>query len=178
MKERFDVSGMTCASCQANVQKAVQKLGVNDVNVNLISESMTVDYDTDKITNDDIIKAVEKIGYGASLKDQNKSNDATLKESEEMSTISRLKISFLFLIPLMYISMGPMINLPIPSFLEGRSGAVNNAFVQFLLALPVIFVNRKFFVSGFKGLINKAPNMDTLVALGASAATIFGIFAI
>lgn len=178
MKERFDVSGMTCASCQANVQKAVQKLGVNDVNVNLISESMTVDYDTDKITNDDIIKAVEKIGYGASLKDQNKSNDATLKESEEMSTISRLKISFLFLIPLMYISMGPMINLPIPSFLECRSGAVNNAFVQFLLALPVIFVNRKFFVSGFKGLINKAPNMDTLVALGASAATIFGIFAI
>lgn len=178
MKERFDVSGMTCASCQANVQKAVQKLGVDDVNVNLISESMTVDYDTDKITNDDIIKAVEKIGYGASLKDKDKSSDVTLKESEEMSTISRLKISFLFLIPLMYISMGPMINLPIPSFIEGRSGAVNNAFVQFLLALPVIFVNRKFFVSGFRGLINKAPNMDTLVALGASAATIFGIFAI
>ena len=178
MKERFDVSGMTCASCQANVQKAVQKLGVDDVNVNLISESMTVDYDTDKITNDDIIKAVEKIGYGASLKDKDRSSYVTLKESEEMSTISRLKISFLFLIPLMYISMGPMINLPIPSFIEGRSGAVNNAFVQFLLALPVIFVNRKFFVSGFRGLINKAPNMDTLVALGASAATIFGIFAI
>ncbi|WP_105300523.1 heavy metal translocating P-type ATPase [Anaerococcus marasmi] len=178
MKERFDISGMTCASCQANVQKAVQKLGVDDVNVNLISESMTVDYDTDKITNDDIIKAVEKIGYGASLKNQDKSNDPTLKENEEMSTISRLKISFLFLIPLMYISMGPMINLPIPSFLEGRSGAVNYAFVQFLLALPVIFVNRNFFVSGFRGLINKAPNMDTLVALGASAAAIFGIFAI
>lgn len=178
MKERFDISGMTCASCQANVQKAVQKLGVNDVNVNLISESMIVDYDSDKINNDDIIKAVEKIGYGASLKDKDRSNDVTLKESEEMSTISRLKISFLFLIPLMYISMGPMINLPIPGFLEGRTGAVNNAFVQFLLALPVIFVNRKFFVSGFKGLVNKAPNMDTLVALGASAATIFGIFAI
>lgn len=178
MKERFDVSGMTCASCQANVQKAVQKLGVDDVNVNLISESMTVDYDADKITNDDIIKAVEKIGYGASLKNQDKPSDATLKENEEMSTISRLKISFLFLIPLMYISMGPMINLPIPSFLEGRSGAVNYAFVQFLLALPVIFVNRNFFVSGFRGLINKAPNMDTLVALGASAAAIFGIFAI
>ncbi len=178
MKERFDISGMTCASCQANVQKAVQKLGVNDVNVNLISESMIVDYDSDKINNDDIIKAVEKIGYGASLKDKDRSNDVTLKESEEMSTISRLKISFLFLIPLMYISMGPMINLPIPGFLEGRTGAVNNAFVQFLLALPAIFVNRKFFVSGFKGLVNKAPNMDTLVALGASAATIFGIFAI
>lgn len=178
MKERFDVSGMTCAACQANVQKAVQKLGVNDVNVNLISESMIVDYDSDKIGNDDIIKAVEKIGYGASLKDKDSTSNVTLKEIEEMSTISRLKISFLFLIPLMYISMRPMINLPIPSFLEGRSGAVNNAFVQFLLALPVIFVNRKFFVSGFKGLINKAPNMDTLVALGASAATIFGIFAI
>ncbi|MCI5972184.1 MAG: heavy metal translocating P-type ATPase [Anaerococcus sp.] len=178
MKERFDVSGMTCASCQANVQKAVQKLGVNDVNVNLISESMTVDYDSDKISNDDIIKAVEKIGYGASPKDKDRSSEINLKEHEEMSTISRLKISFLFLIPLMYLEMGPMINLPIPSFLEGRAGAINNAFVQFLLALPVIFVNRKFFVSGFKSLVNKAPNMDTLVALGAGAATIFGIFAI
>ena len=180
MKERFDVSGMTCSACQANVQKAVEKLGVDSVNVNLINESMVVDYNPSEITNDDIINAVDNIGYHASLK-KNKTKDKNkedLKEVEEMSTKTRLKISFAFLIPLMYIAMGPMIGLPIPSLFIGSNGAVNYAFVQFLLALPVIFVNRKFFVSGFKGLINRAPNMDTLVALGSSAATLFGIFAI
>lgn len=180
MKERFDVSGMTCSACQANVQKAVEKLGVDSVNVNLINESMVVEYNPSEITNDDIINAVDNIGYHASLK-KNKTKDENkedLKEVEEMSTKTRLKISFAFLIPLMYLAMGPMIGLPIPSLFIGSNGAVNYAFVQFLLALPVIFVNRKFFVSGFKGLINRAPNMDTLVALGSSAATLFGIFAI
>lgn len=180
MKERFDVSGMTCSSCQANVQKAVEKLGVDSVNVNLINESMVVEYNPSEINNEDIISAVDNIGYHASLKN-NKTKDESdedLKEVEEMSTKTRLKISFAFLIPLMYIAMGPMIGLPIPSLFNGPEGAVNYAFVQFLLAIPVIFINRKFFVSGFKGLINKAPNMDTLVALGSSAATLFGIFAI
>ncbi|MDU5149420.1 heavy metal translocating P-type ATPase [uncultured Anaerococcus sp.] len=180
MKERFDVSGMTCSACQANVQKAVEKLGVDSVNVNLINESMVVEYNPSEITNDDIINAVDNIGYHASLK-KNKTKDENkedLKEVEEMSTKTRLKISFAFLIPLMYLAMGPMIGLSIPSLFIGSNGAVNYAFVQFLLALPVIFVNRKFFVSGFKGLINRAPNMDTLVALGSSAATLFGIFAI
>ncbi|WP_276881547.1 heavy metal translocating P-type ATPase [Anaerococcus tetradius] len=178
MKKRFDVSGMTCAACQANVQKAVEKLGVDSVNVNLISESMTVNYDPSKINKEDIIKAVVDIGYGARLKNDTNSENTSLKEVEEMSTINRLKISFAFLIPLMYISMGEMIKLPIPGIFKGLTGAVNYAFVQFLLAIPVIFINRKFFISGFKGLIKKAPNMDTLVALGSSAACIFGIFAI
>lgn len=178
MKKRFDVSGMTCAACQANVQKAVEKLGVDSVNVNLISESMTVNYDPSKINKEDIIKAVVDIGYGARPKNDTNSENTSLKEAEEMSTINRLKISFAFLIPLMYISMGEMINLPIPGIFKGLTGAVNYAFVQFLLAIPVIFINRKFFISGFKGLIKKAPNMDTLVALGSSAACIFGIFAI
>jgi hypothetical protein len=178
MKKRFDVSGMTCAACQANVQKAVEKLGVDSVNVNLISESMTVNYDPSKINKEDIIKAVVDIGYGARPKNDTNSENTSLKEVEEMSTINRLKISFAFLMPLMYISMGEMINLPIPGIFKGLTGAVNYAFVQFLLAIPVIFINRKFFISGFKGLIKKAPNMDTLVALGSSAACIFGIFAI
>lgn len=178
MKKRFDVSGMTCAACQANVQKAVEKLGVDSVNVNLISESMTVNYDPSKINKEDIIKAVVDIGYGARPKNDTNSENTSLKEAEEMSTINRLKISFAFLIPLMYISMGEMINLPIPGIFKGLTGAVNYAFVQFLLAIPVIFINRKFFISGFKGLTKKAPNMDTLVALGSSAACIFGIFAI
>lgn len=180
MKERFDVTGMTCASCQANVEKAVRKLGVDDVNVNLVSESMNVSYDKDKISEEDIIKAVEKIGYGASPK--NKKKEKNLKEknnfNEEIEVKNRLVISFLFMIPLMYVSMGHMVSLPLPKFLMGIEGSVNFAFVQFLLALPIIFVNRIFYISGFKGLINKAPNMDTLVGLGSFAGLVYGIFAI
>ena len=181
MKKRFDVTGMTCSACQANVTRAVEKLGVNEVNVNLINESMTVDYDDNKINDAEIIDAVEKIGYGASLKDQeakSTSEKAQNKENDEESTKTRLKISFGFLIPLMYIAMGPMMGLPVPRFIQGQEGALNNAFLQFLLTIPILIVNRKFFVNGFKGLINKAPNMDSLVALGASAATFYGIFAI
>ena len=179
MKERFNVTGMTCASCQANVQKAVEKLGVENVNVNLVSETMNVSYDENKISNSDIINAVEKIGYGASPVSEKKSKSKNSELSnEEKNVKNRLIISFLFMIPLMYVSMGHMINLPLPHFLHGNSGSVNFAFLQFLLTLPVIFVNRIFYISGFKGLINKAPNMDTLVGLGSFAALFYGIFAI
>ena len=178
MKERFDVSGMTCASCQANVQKAVEKLGVDFVNVNLISETMTVSYDDGKISENDIIKAVEKIGYGAKPKNKKNLKENNKTFDEEKIVKNRLIISFIFLIPLMYISMGHMINLPLPHFLMGARGSVNFAFLQFLLTLPIVFVNRIFYISGFKALFNKAANMDTLVGLGSFAALIYGIFAI
>lgn len=183
MKKRFDVSGMSCSACQANVTRAVEKLGVNEVNVNLISQSMSVDYNPDMISDEDIITAVEKIGYGARLKsDENKiitksSEDKELAKDED-NTKFRLKISFLFLIPLMYVSMGPMFGLALPYYLIGYKGSLLNAIVQFLLTLPVIIVNRKFFINGFKGLINRAYNMDTLIALGSSSAFIYGLFAI
>lgn len=178
MKERFDVSGMTCASCQANVQKAVEKLGVDFVNVNLISETMTVSYDDGKISENDIIKAVEKIGYGAKPKNKKILKEKNKTFDEEKIVKNRLIISFIFLIPLMYVSMGHMINLPLPHFLMGARGSVNFAFLQFLLTLPIVFVNRIFYISGFKALFNKASNMDTLVGLGSFAALIYGIFAI
>lgn len=178
MKERFDVSGMTCASCQANVQKAVEKLGVDFVNVNLISETMTVSYDNGKISENDIIKAVEKIGYGAKVKNKKIFKEKNNTFDEEKIVKNRLIISFIFLIPLMYVSMGHMINLPLPHFLMGARGSVNFAFLQFLLTLPIVFVNRIFYISGFKALFNKASNMDTLVGLGSFAALIYGIFAI
>ena len=180
MKKRYDVSGMTCASCQANVTRAVEKLGVNEVNVNLINESMSVDYDDNKISDEDIINAVENIGYGASLKntDTQKTSEKKNEDTLEDETKHRLKVSFAFMIPLLYLAMGPMVGLPVPDFVTGPEGALNNAFLQFLLTIPVLFVNRKFFTSGFKGLINRAPNMDTLVALGSSAATFYGIFSI
>ena len=180
MKERFDIEGMTCASCQANVTKAVEKLGVDSVNVNLVSESMTVEYDDSKLSTDDIVNSVDRIGYKAIPKDNKKSNelenDNQDKDAENMK--KRLIISFIFLIPLMYVSMGSMMGLPIPRFLDGVEGSVNFAFTQFLLTLPILIVNRKFFISGFKGLINRSPNMDTLVALGSTAATVYGIYAI
>ena len=181
MKQRFDVYGMTCASCQAAVDRAVKKLGVNDVNVNLINESMSVEYDVDKISDQDIINAVSKAGYEARPKNKTKNMETKendIKEAEEENTKFRLKVSFFFMALLMYIAMGPMVGLPIPRFLEGSEGAINFAFVQFLLAIPVIFVNRKFFISGFKSLVNRNPNMDALVSLGSASALIYGIFVI
>lgn len=179
MKEKFDVTGMTCAACQANVTKAVEKLGVKDVNVNLISETMTVDYGDTKVSTKDVINAVKKIGYGAKSQEEREEKESledTSSHTDEFKT--RLIVSFAFLIPLMYISMGHMVGLTLPKFLSGYEGAVNNAFAQFLLTLPVLYVNRTFFKSGFKGLFNRAPNMDSLVALGSAAASIYGIFAI
>lgn len=181
MKQKFDVYGMTCASCQSAVDMAVKKLGVNEVNVNLINESMSVEYDPNKISDSDIIEAVSKAGYEARLKNKEqlaKNEKESLKELEEDNTKFRLKVSFFFMIILMYIAMGPMISLPIPSFLVGSQGAINNAFVQFLLTIPVIFVNRKFFISGFKSLKNRNPNMDALIAMGSSSALVYGIFVI
>ena len=181
MKQKFDVYGMTCASCQAAVDRAVKKLGVKDVTVNLINESMSVEYDPSKISDLDIINAVSKAGYEARLKNsgevKQKAN-VNLKEIEEENTKFRLKVSFFFMVILMYVAMGPMLKLPIPRFLHGTEGAINNAFVQFLLTIPVIFVNRKFFISGFKSLVNKNPNMDALVALGSSSALLYGVFVI
>lgn len=181
MKQKFDVYGMTCASCQAAVDRAVKKLGVNEVNVNLINESMSVEYDPNIISDSDIIEAVSRAGYEARLKNKEKSfknEKENLKELEEDNTKFRLKVSFFFMIILMYVAMGPMISLPIPSFLLGSQGAINNAFVQFLLTIPVIFVNRKFFISGFKSLKNRNPNMDALIAMGSSSALVYGIFVI
>lgn len=180
MKENFDVTGMTCAACQANVTKAVKKLGVKDVNVNLISETMNVDYGDTDVTRDEVISAVEKIGYGAKSQEE-KGENSSASEKEESSLDdfkTRLIVSFIFLIPLMYISMGHMLGLKLPNFLSGYEGSLNNAFAQFLLSLPILYVNRVFYKSGFKGLINRAPNMDSLVALGSFAATLYGIFAI
>ena len=180
MKERFNVYGMTCSACQAAVSKAVTKLGVDDVNVNLINESMSVDYDPSKISNKDIIDAVSNAGYEAILKSNKKEKVASKDHSklEEENMVFRLKVSLFFMLILMYVAMGPMISLPVPSFIKGAEGAVNNAFLQFLLTIPVVFVNKNFYISGFKSLKNGTPNMDSLVALGSTSALVYGIFAI
>ncbi len=206
--EKYIVSGMTCAACQANIQKAVSKLdGVEDAEVNLLTNEMSVRFDPNAVDSDRIISAVERIGYGAGVDAKGQKQVSTSAASAQADrsisgaaksdasppaqnrasraaweTARQLKrqliVGLLWLLPLMYITMGGMIGLPLPSFLSGHENAVNYAFTQLLLTLPVLFVNRSYFRSGFKGLTHLLPNMDSLIAVGSSAAVIYGIFAI
>lgn len=201
MKERFDVTGMTCSACSSHVEKSVGKLtGVENVSVNLLTNSMQVEFDENKLDTAGIIKAVEDAGYGAAVKDGHaKSGTKTSgqSDSQENSGLSaveqnvknmkkRLIVSLIFWIPLMYVSMGHMIyqwlNIPMPpftmNFLHGNENAITYAFTQFLLLLPILIANHKYFKNGFKTLWHRSPNMDSLIAIGAGAAILYGIFAI
>ena len=179
MEKKFDVSGMTCSACVANVTKAVEKLdGVSDANVNLMTNSMKVNFDENIVDDEKIIGAVEKIGYGASPAGEKVKEEDKPVDDREKALKHRLISSSIFMLILMYIAMGPMIHLPTPGIFHGREGAIIFAFSQFLLALPVVYINRDFYISGFKGLKNRAPNMDSLVAIGSLAALVYGIFAI
>ena len=179
MEKKFDVRGMTCSACVANVTKAVEKLdGVSTANVNLMTNSMKVNFDENKINDEEIIRAVEKIGYGASPAGEKTRAQDKPVDDRERALKNRLISSSIFMLILMYIAMGHMVHLPTPSVFHGREGAVIFAFSQFLLALPVVYINRDFYISGFKGLKNRAPNMDSLVAIGSLAALVYGIFAI
>ncbi|NLI89145.1 MAG: copper-translocating P-type ATPase [Epulopiscium sp.] len=185
MNQKFDVTGMTCASCSANVEKTLSKLeGVNSVNVNLLSNSVTVDYDSDVMDNAKIIKTIEDAGYGASevVKDNKQAKKAedntSLIDNEIKDLKIRVIVSFIFLIPLMYVSMGEMFNMPFPSWLSGTENALSFAFTQLLLTIPVVYVNITYYKVGFKTLFHRTPNMDSLIALGSGAALVYGIFAI
>ncbi len=185
MKQKFDVTGMTCSACSSRVEKCVRNLdGITDVSVNLLTNSMQAEYDESKISTDTIIQAVEHAGYGASVQGETKaaSGKSAAKENpieKQMKNMkSRLIWSFVFLIPLMYVSMGHMVGLPLPGFLSGTENAVGFAMTQFLLSLPVAYINRAYYTKGFSTLLHGAPNMDTLIAVGSTASLIYGIFAI
>ena len=179
MEKKFDVSGMTCSSCVANITKAVEKLdGVSGANVNLMTNSMKVNFDENIVDDEKIIGAVEKIGYGASPAGEKTKSEDRPVDDREKALKHRLIYSIIFMVILMYIAMGHMVHLPTPGIFHGREGAIIFAFSQFLLALPVVYINRDFYISGFKGLKNRAPNMDSLVAIGSLAALVYGIFAI
>ena len=177
--KQYNVTGMSCASCVARVEKAVNKVdGVTSCSVNLLTNSMSVDGD---VKSSDVISAVEKAGYGASLKGnsykENKSNDEPLKDTETPKLKKRLFSSLVFLILLMYISMGHMMwGFPLPSILANNHIAMG--LIQLLLTGIIMVINQKFFVSGFKALIRRSPNMDTLVALGAGASFIYSVYAL
>ena len=183
-KEQFDITGMTCSACSSRVEGCVMKLpGVKNVSVNLLKNSMVVSYDEQTLNTAGIVEAVESTGYGAIPKSDPRhkteakyENSTTQAEYKAMK--QRLILSALFTLPLFYISMGHMMNWPLPSFLLGMENALVFAFTQFLLLLPVLVINSKYFKVGFHSLFKGAPNMDSLIAIGSGAATVYGIYAI
>lgn len=210
MKERYHVTGMSCSACSSHVEKAVNKLeNVEKASVNLLTETMDVTYDETKITSTEIIDAVVKAGYGASVMTEGSAAGAGGQstsgnagstgrsvadgkqelqqklDADARAMKWRLGISIGFLIPLMYVSMHHMLKewfgIPVPAFIvnimHGNANAMNFALTQFLLLLPILYVNRKFFSVGFKTLAHRSPNMDSLIALGSGAALVYSIFA-
>lgn len=184
MQERYNVTGMTCAACSSRVEKSVSALpGIKEVSVNLLKNSMVVDYDNDKLNSSNIIDAVVKAGYGASLQNakgkttvQAAPADAAKKEYETMKR--RVIWSFVFTIPLFYISMGHMMGWPLPGIFLGTENSMIYAFTLFLLLLPVAIINSKYYRTGFKTLFHGSPNMDSLIALGSGASLAYGVYAL
>lgn len=187
-KEQFNVTGMTCAACSARVEKAVGRLpGVDKIAVNLLKNSMVVEYDETALDTQKIISAVTKAGYGASLKEaaqqgkaaksaQVSANDIARQEYEAVK--KRLKLSLVFAVPLSYISMGHMMDWPLPEIFLGVENAMIFSLTLLLLVIPVVFINFKFFRVGFKTLFAASPNMDSLIAIGASASLVYGVYAL
>ena len=187
-KDFFDITGMTCSACANRIEKGVKKLpGIQEVSVNLLKNSMMVSYDETALNRDDIIQSVEKAGYGASVKEETQKSQVSSNTGAEKKDAAkeqyklmkkRLFWSAVFTIPLFYISMGHMFGWPLPQGLLGMENAMNFAFTQFLLLVPILFINSHYYKTGFRTLFEGSPNMDSLVALGSGAAVVYGIYAI
>ena len=183
MKQLFNITGMTCSACSAHVEKAVNKLpGIRSAAVNLLAGRMAADYDENVLSADDIINAVTAAGYGASLPGAERKTSAApranVMEEELASMKHRLIRSFVFLIPLFYITMGHMLGAPLPPFLTGYQNGIAYSLTQFLLVLPIVYLNRKYYKVGFKALANRSPNMDSLIAMGSAAALLFSVLTV
>lgn len=187
MKERYAVTGMTCSACSSHVEKAVKGCsGVSGVQVNLLQNAMVVEYDPGACSPEAIIQAVEQAGYGASRADSSgkkrgaasSAGDPVEEAAEQAKSVRRrLILSIGFLVLLMYVSMGHMMNFPLPSVFHGDENAMVLAMTQFLLLLPILYLNRSYYSRGFKALFHRAPTMDTLIAVGSGAALVYGVAA-
>ena len=186
MKVKFSVEGMSCAACSASVERVSKRVeGVTNAEVNLLAKTLVVECEKDTPElRQKIITAVEKAGFSAAPADQKAEEAAIIKEdkkkekSEAENMKRRLIASVAILAVLMYLTMGHMVGLPVPRVFHGTENLVVFAFTQLLLTLPIVYLNRKFYIVGFKALWNRSPNMDSLVAVGSSAALIYGVFAI
>ncbi len=173
--EHYHITGMSCSACSARIEKVVGKLqGTDTVNVNLLKNSMTITYDESMLSSADIISRIKKIGFGASLQQQEKpaAEDDNQKAATELQ--KRLYLSIIFTLPLFYLSMGQMWNWPLPDFLK----AATRQIFQLLLTLPVLYIGRSFFIHGWSNLLAKAPNMDSLIAVGSGSAFIYSLYAL
>lgn len=189
MTQKFHVTGMSCAACSARIERVVGRLeGVTGVSVNLLMNNMTVDYDEQLLNTDKIIRAVVDAGYGARPFSEEAAPSAPAScpadppadpaAAELAGMKTRLVWSVVLLIPLMYIAMGHMLGLPLPSWLHGEGNYLTNALAQLLLCVPVLVLNRKFYIVGLKALWKRSPNMDSLIAVGSGAALISGLVAV
>jgi len=176
MEYKFKVTGMTCAACSARVEKVTSQVpGVKKADVNLLAGSMVVSADTADVVQK-IISAVKTAGYSAELPGEKKSAKAENNPDADLKRMRvRIIISFLFLAVLMYFTMGHMIHLPVPGWYHGQENLLVAALLQFFLTLPVVLINRVYYTRGFKALLHRAPNMDSLIAVGSGAALIYGI---
>lgn len=183
---QFNVTGMSCAACSSRVEKAVCALrGVSAAEVNLLTNSLKATFDEGVLGVEDIERAVEDAGYGASEKGfagRGRTAAATASEADAEAAAEAVRVrliwSFALLAPLMWLSMGPMAGLPVPVMLTGAQGAPMMAFTQFLLTLPIVLLNRRYFTGGLRALVNRAPNMDSLIAVGSGTALLFGVYVI
>ena len=183
MQEKYDVTGMSCAACSARVEKSVAALpGVRQVSVNLLKNSMTVDYDEQALTGGQIVAAVVKAGYGASPQNGKAAAPSAAPggsaQAEYAAMRRRLIWSFVFAVPLFYLSMGHMMGWPLPGCFLGMENAMIYALTQLLLLVPLVFINSKYYRVGFKTLLHGSPNMDSLIALGSGSALVYGVYAL
>ena len=194
-QDKFDVGGMTCAACQAHVDRAVSKLdGVESVAVNLLAGSMLVDYDPAQVSPDDICTAVDRAGYSASPvstgtdaaqsgSTQARSGAAHMEsptkklEAAASAMRTRLIVSIVFLIPLFYIGMGHMLGWPLPGVFTDHTHSMTLALTELVLLIPIVYVNDAYFINGFKSLVHGAPTMDALIAVGATASIAWSLYA-
>ena len=178
-QKNYVIEGMTCASCAQTIEKAVGKLAaVQMVNVNLATEKMSIEYDPDQLVLADVTKAVEEVGYTAheEVETGDEIDRTREKKAQHIKDMwQRFWISALFTVPLLYISMGHMLGMPLPEFIDPMANAVTFALAQLVLTIPVIILGREFFKVGFKALVKGHPNMDSLVALGTSAAFLYSL---
>ncbi|WP_042276505.1 heavy metal translocating P-type ATPase [[Clostridium] dakarense] len=182
----FKIGGMTCASCAKAIERAVNKLdGIENINVNVATEKATINYDTSKLKLTQIRNTIEKAGYKvlekSSSKDSNVDEDKLRKEKEIKTLFTKFLVAVGFSIPLFYIAMGPMVPSPIgpwpvPDFINPMTNSLNYALIQLVLVIPVMIAGNKFYTNGFKALINKSPNMDSLVAIGTLAAFLYSAY--
>lgn len=178
MKCKFDVTGMTCASCQAHVEKAVNALpGIQNAAVNLLANSMVAEFDETALTAADICRAVDKAGYHAVVHDAQASDvpqqNAAAEQEKQMK--HRLIWSIVFLVPLFYLCMGHMVGAPLPPIFKGVENCMVYTLAQLVLVLPIMYLNDHYYINGFRALFHRSPNMDSLIAVGSSAAFLYSL---